>query len=226
MRSRTYHFQNNYSLVFQFIVSEYLAVCQALKVLESQLQHKHLENVKKILLQLIGTPEDQFHTFSVYSDHHLLIQLQKSCQYLAFQDEEENVSSVKLSTYAQKVYRLTYQAWKVFDELEPQSDHHIVQHLEIFIPKIQDYLRKMGRLISKLFLQFEDDETILLFLLQNHQALDEIYQTTYVKKLLSKMFDKGIHAAEIYVSKQYSKRGYHQLLSIISEASLELQQKK
>lgn len=83
----------------------------------------------------------------------------------------------------------------------------------------------MSRIIAKSILQFEDDETMLLFLLQNHKALDTVYQLPFVSSLFSKMFKNGIQEAEKYMIQQYSQSGYHSLTSHISEIVKDFQTK-
>lgn len=221
MRSRTYHFQNNYSLIFQFIVSEYLAVCKVFHFLEKDGDHNNIETLRHHLVKLIGPQDDQLHTFSGYVDHSLLTQLLNTCKYFSFSDLDGTSDAEKLYLQSEKAYKYCFQAWKAIDEFTPPLQSNIHGYLT----KAHECLQKMERLIGKLFLQFEDDETILLFLLQNHQEMDDVLKKPFVKKIFSKIFNKGVSAAEHYIRRQYSKRGYDQLIPQVSEAARELQEK-
>ncbi|KIC75935.1 hypothetical protein DB41_GW00070 [Neochlamydia sp. TUME1] len=226
MRS-PYHLQNNNSLVFQFMVSEYLAICQAFKSFEIAVQNNNYEAANMALIRLLGYQDKNlFPAFFGYADKGLLQQLQSSCQSFNLNDEDKKQPAQKLNLHAQKAYSLCYQVWKTVENRPLSPSSPLFELASPYIPKIQNFLNKIGRLIAKLFLQFEDDETILFFLLENHQIVDEVYKAPLVKKVFAKMFPQGLKTAEKYIIKQYSKRGYYHLLPQVLEAAKELQQKK
>ena len=224
MQSRA-HFQNNHSLIFQFIVSDYLAIHQLFKFIDDEQLLKDLNHIKKIFITLIDAHNEISNIACTQFNRGLLSKLQNSCQHFASYDQENTKNAKKLESHVQKMSVLCYQAWKIIKE---DSSHSIEasESLIICLKKIRKYQEKIGRLIAKLFLQFEDNEAVLLFLLQNYKALDNVYQTPFVSKQFSRMFSKGIGEAEKYITKQYSQRGYHQLLPQILEKAKELQQKK
>ncbi len=215
MRSRAFY-QNNYSLIFQFIVSEYLLICQLFKDLEGELASKSSESLKEILMKLKGSQEKRLNLSSGYLEDGLLKKLKNKC--LQFQEcHDKKLSGEKLAEHVQKIQNLCDQAWKALEISKA------VTALNLFIPKMQSHLRRIGRIIAHLFLQFVEDEAILFFLLQNYQKLNNAYQPKFVVNLFSKMFPKGLKEAEIYIIKQYSQRGYHQLLPQITEISKKLE---
>lgn len=225
MRSRIFH-QNNHSLVFQFIVSEYLTICQLFKPFENGLHQKDLGILKETFITLIGPQKDPWNLSSAYFDLRLLSKLQNCCKHFAGYEQEYSQFAQKLEGHLKKISQLCFKAWKIIEEADSHPSNKALMPLVLYITNIQKYLKKMGRLIAKLFLQFEDNEAVLLFLLQNHHAIDSVYQPQFVVKLFSKLFAKGISEAEKYIIKQYSRRGYHQLLPQITDTARNLQTKR
>ena len=221
MRTRAFY-QNNYSLLFQFIVSEYLAICQLVNIWEKEMPHMNYDRIKLMFIKLIGPQDDVINMYTRYFRGGLLAKLHNSCQLFAITDMDTLHPAQKLNGYVQKIARLCYFAWKMTEE-EKAQPNKIFKPLLLFILKLQKCLKKFGRLIAKLFLQFENNETVLLFLLENHHAVDHVYQSKFTAKLFSKMFPKGIKDAEKFMIKQYGHRGYHHLLPRVAEATKELQ---
>lgn len=223
MRSQICH-QNNYNLVFQLIVSDYLTICKHFKNCHEVPSHHHRELIDQMFTSLLGPQIGQLNVISLHLDCGILFNLQRSCQHLQLCEAVDSQSAQKLSHYVQKILRLCQQSWKMIEKSDPFHYATLI-FLKLFISKIQNALHKMGQLITKLFFKMRDDETILLFLLQNHQALDYVFHSQFVCKLFSKMFEEGVSAAESYIIKQYNKRHYRQLLPLIATFSKELQSK-
>lgn len=222
MRPRPY-LQNNYSLIFQFIVSEYLAISKIFIQMEEALVQKNEKKILSFLTQLLDFQTHRLSISSVFQENGRLPRLQHNCQYFSL--SEKGKSSQKLIEYVQKITRLCSQLWKMIEKEEGPPPDLTAMMLLLILPKINEYLKKMGRVIEKLFYQFVDDETVLLFLLQNHSTLDVVFQQPFVSKVFTKIFSKGLPEAEKFILQQYSQRGYHSLIAKIKEAFRELQEK-
>lgn len=222
MRSHAYY-QNNFSLVFQFIVSKYLTICQLFKILEEEVQRRNYEGLRLTFTKLIGPFENSCFKYSIYFDDGLLSKFQNSCLHLPNEQFKGPLSIQRLSNYVQKVFKLSCQTWNSIENMDASSD--MAFFFSEPLEKIQKYLRKIGQLLSRLFLQFDTDEKVLLYLLQNHEFISTVYPNRFVINLLSQMFPNGISEAEEFIARQYTRRGYHQLIPLISEASQKLQSK-
>lgn len=221
MPYRTYY-QNNPSLAFQFTVSEYVSVFHLFKTLKTSIKSENKDSIKKIFNKLIGPLGNDVNQLSGYYDRGLLIKLQYSCKHFSSCAPEHRQISLKLISKVEQIIKISYQIGNSFEANEVSKKDSFTSSLVLLDLKIQKCLQKIQQLLSKLFLQFETDEKVLLFLMQNHLAIDDIYQSPFVAKLFSKIFSDGVVEAEKYLIKQYSHKGYHQLLPQISLAAKEL----
>lgn len=226
MRPPPIPYQDNPTLVFQFIATEYLKIFNLLKQLRLYVKQKDIEQVHQILYQLNGPLEDQFHLFyNSHEDGHL----SKFCHcsfYLANIDPNENSIEHKINKLAQQLYNLTHQALVLCMEAEPSKPNKTLQAIEQVYIKMQTCLQKAGQLITKMIEQFEDDESVLFFLLRHQEEFNSVYYPQYIKELFKKMYPNGIKDVEQYIIKQYTSRGFKQLVPEISKLALNLQKKK
>lgn len=221
MHNRAYY-QNNSSLAFQFIVNEYLAICHLFKTYATPLQHEDRERLKYAFSKLISSLGNSTNPdFGCYN-RGLFIQLQCSCKEFANCSPEHQPVALKLIVHVEQSIKASSLLVNFLEENDLTNKENMAISLEILLLKIENYLLKIGQLIEKLFLKFDEDEKVLLFLLQNQKALDHCYQCPFVKKLLNKMFSNGLDEAERYIIKQYSQKGYHQLCFYISQTVKEL----
>lgn len=222
MRSQIYN-QNNFSLVFQFLVSKYLTICQLFKTMEDEVLRRDYARLKQTFSQLIGPFEREPFTYSVHFDDGLLYSLQDCCLHLPQHQFKNPLLIQKLLLYVQKIVKMSAKMWRLVEEIS-HKNYRAFLSLES-VEKIQNYLRKIGDFIEKLFLQSSKDEIVLLYLVQNHEFIESIYPSQFVTNLFTQMFSNGVHDAEDFILKQYDRRGYSHLLSRISEDSNKLKSK-
>lgn len=222
MRSR--HYPDNPSLVFQFIVSEYLAICQLISTLENEIEQKNGKNAFNLFVQLVGASDDRVSLYTAAWETKKLSSFQNYCRHFASLEQAETAH--KINSHAKKIQRHCILAMQSIEEESFLLQDSLHQYLVNSLQKKRQSLKAIGRLIEKLFLRFGNHENVLLFLLQKHHELDQAYQSSFVLKIFTKLFPKGIEEVEKIIISQYSQKGYHSLLNQILEASQQLQVKK
>jgi hypothetical protein len=243
MRTKA-NYQNNHSLLFQFIVTECSAVCELIKNWKKAIQRKDFTSAKEIYTNLMGPNQDQIHAFAIYFHGGLLAKLQRNCEHFDIseetsaqpqglrkrketvfdekQDSADDTPRSSLKIHILKMNEICDQIGKIWKK-DPYINLANLSPISQLFEKIERLLKKIGQILDKLFLQFADDESVLLYLLQHQETLDRTFHPHFVRNLLTKMFPKNLNAAKSYLLNQFSQRGYHQLLPKISEALKELQ---
>lgn len=222
MRLQSTPFQDNYSLVFQFVLTEYIAIFEATDQFRNALKEKDLEAILQFLYKLNGPIEGNFNVFSGATESGLLPKLCHSSLHLSRMDDEGDDLSQKLNKYALQTHKLTHLALKACQDANPLKPQRTLLNLKQILLKIEVLIQRIGQMITKMMGQFEDDEAVLFFLLRNAEQLDTVFYPHYVLKLFIKMFHNGLLEAEQYIMKQYSQRGFDHLLPEIAKLVMRL----
>lgn len=216
MRSQNTSYLDNSALIFQFVVTEYFAIHSTMNDLLMAINAKDLAEVFRQLFKLNGPLEGNVHTFSGNYEDGLLPKFCHSSFYFANVDDD-NIQGQKLNRYAEQMHKITHRALKIGEDCDVLKPLRALQEIKKIFAKIQESLKKMGETITKIVGQFEDDEGMLFFLIRNYEKFDKAYHPNYILKLMAKMFPNGVLEAEKYMLKQYSERGFNQLLPEISK---------
>lgn len=222
MRLQSAPFQDNYSLVFQFVLTEYITIFEVTDRFRDALKEKDLEAILQALYKLNGPPEGNFNVFSGATESGLLPKMCHSSFHLSSMEEDNEALSQKLNKHAQQTHKLTSMALKVCQDANPLKPQRTLLNLKQLLLKIEVLIQRIGQIITKMMGQFEDDEAVLFFLLRNAEQLDAVFYPHYVLKLFIKMFHNGPLEAEQYIMKQYSQRGFDHLLPEIAKLVMKL----
>lgn len=223
------------SLLFQFILSEFLITYQKVNEIEKTYYNMEAFLIKKRLegniseyLDLIlayipfltgahmGISDEP--TFPWTHSKGSLNKLRHYC-YLFSQKSTGDQDIENMNICISKAFHSALQMREVILSLMRQSKEGGVPNyisLYQFVDKLLDNMRKASRLILKILMLFKEDENILLFLLKYQSDFDEIYKTQFVLKILNKMYPKGIRYAKDLLIEKYAKRGFSNLLESIS----------
>ena len=94
-------------------------------------------------------------------------------------------------------------------------------HLKALGRAIQSLIRNMHRIGQHLLKEiptYAHDENVIFFLLRHREEFDTLFVAPIVKELLDKMYRGGSAQAEQHLIRQYSKRGFENLLPQVTQA--------
>lgn len=230
--ANSYH-QNN-SLLFQFILVEFIEAFHQVKQLDSfcndfptPLLHEALtcrqtesstHLIQTALLKLVGSTRDYMQLFTWSFSEGLLSKLRAYCALFLKNAEGEEKELMAIQHYADKIWHGCLQAIEALQE-EPQ-DRSI---LFAALGKSNSAMQRFAKLMTRLIQQFRNDENVIFYVLRNHKTFDELYGNRYVIKLFSRMYPKGLKEAQRFLIKKYMERGFENVLPTIYAAALEIE---
>lgn len=222
------------SLLFQFILSEFLTTQKAIHDIEElylntegtlikKRLHADIEESFASILDLIplltGTQmviaNEQ--AFPWTQDKGCLNKLRHYC-FLLSQMWHENSDVANMNIRVSKAFHSSLQLKEVVLSLKRESlDQQVANFIPLYqlLDKLVDNMRMASRLILKIILQFKDNENVIYFLLRHQQEFNRVYKTHFVKKILEKMYPEGIKKAKDIVLEKYVKRGFGNLVEKI-----------
>lgn len=230
------------SLLFQFILAEFLITYKEIQKIEKiysaielELIRNHLHanvdhpfySILDILPQLIGNPMIVNHeqSFQWTYNKGSLSKL-RHFAYLFSLKRSDYPEVVNMNVCVSKAFHSALQLKEVILNIQHKlSDYQIPDYITFYqlTDKLIDNMRLTSRLIIKILIHKKEDENILHFLLQNQEAFDEVYKTSFVLRILKKMYPKGMKHAKDLVVEKYVRRGFLSLLEPISEQFTKLE---
>ncbi len=224
------------SLLFQFILSEFLNAYQEINEIEtlySQIESELIKNrlladidsflfkVLELLPHLTGTQMviTNEQTFPWTHSKGSLNKL-RHYSYLFSRKLADNPEAVSMNVSVSKAFHSALQLREVILSLQHQLFENTVPNyiaLYQLLDKLIDNMRLASRLILKVLIQYKDDENVLHFLLNHQEKFDKVYKTQFVLKILKKMYPEGMKYAKDLIVEKYAKRGFPHLLDSISE---------
>lgn len=229
-------FGHNPSLLFQFILFEFIAAYKEVQEIE-----KNYKNLESFLIKnrLISS-EDSYLELLLHSitklsgsssvNENILFwgpqkgSLNKLRHYsypFVKQFDSKETTVINLNICVSKAFHSALQAREVIFYLQQEShkakkmpDYVMLYQL---IDKLIDNINRASRLILRIIMRFREDENIVYFLLRNKDALDRIYKINFTTKLFRKMYPNGIEEAKNLLTKKYSERGFSNLLASIEK---------
>lgn len=206
-------FHQSNSLLFQFILNDFLIALRAVKGASEQspLDYK---SIVEAMTQLSGSTQHYMRLFSWNFDLGILAKLRS---YSAFISDSMSNEDPDLTA----IHRCADQAW--FQSVECLTKARSEDPtLNLDLVKLSARMHRFGDLLGKAALQFSDDENVVYFFLRHYKEFDELILKGFVCKLLNKMYPHGIAEAEKFLLKRYSVRGFNNLLANISAKIAEL----
>ncbi|MBA3814925.1 MAG: hypothetical protein H0X29_00065 [Parachlamydiaceae bacterium] len=227
----SYHLNN--SLLFQFILSDFLAAYLDIQSLDILCHRKLLPVVEKtysehneelihkiaeVLERLIGTKNDHIKRFSSNINEGILTRFKMHCSKFSHQSEGDTKELLAMQHYAEKAFQNCLLA---VDALQDAPNKYT--QLFTYLEKASTALHRLGKLITRLILQFRDDENVLFFVLRHKDSFDKAFGKRFISKLFCRMYPKGLREAEHFLIRKYMDRSFDNITLIITRLFVELE---
>lgn len=190
-------YQKSPGLLFQFILAELLVLFQEGEALSRSMKEKPAPS----LMRLYGVRGYEKPAASWDTFEGSLPKLKKYC--LEFQKSNEEKGWEKILKQLDLLLLLALQGLQKGTKEEALN-------------KIPPAIKKLGQLILKKTEEQKEDENVLFFLLRSSYQLEVYLGKGFVKGALKKMFPGSLKGAEDYILSQYEKRGFNELLPLIT----------
>lgn len=242
VENRLHVYAQNKSLLFQFILSEFITSYKKVQELERHYQEMESLLIKQRLQGDVNTHLNQLlhlmpaltgaqmvigneQTFPWTHDKGSLNKLRHYCYLLSHRlPDQEDVLNLNIAV--SKAFHSALQIREVIFSLQRQLEdiERVPNYVSLYqlLDRVIDNIRRVSRLILRILVQFKDDENVLYFLLKYRTDLDQLYKTQFVARILKKMFPNGSEDAKNLMIQKYSERGFHHLLDSISSNLLSL----
>jgi hypothetical protein len=216
-RSINSYLQND-SLLFQFILSEFLEVYRETQGL--LLKRNSIHELSQGLMTLTGSPQDPLRIFPGNRQSGVLAKLKNYCSLLSQNADSTEKEPIAMQHYVDKAWLHCIEAFDLLHDTHKDKDQSTLIHT---IEKTCSALRGFSRLIVRLFAQFRDDENVIFFVLRHHNQFDALYGPRFVVKLFCRLYPKGLKEAGHFLIKKYGHRGFDNLLPLVNAKISELE---
>jgi hypothetical protein len=226
----TAHHVNSYhqspSLLFQFLLSEFLDIYSILRYLdtlcyrpalclspENTLTHQteNEELIKKTLIQLLGSPKEYMRMFSWNFSEGLLTKMRTYCTLFIQNAEADEKEFLAIQHYADKICQSCLQAFEFFQEAS--TDRSLFRAP---LNKANIAMQRLAKVITKLIPQFRDDENVVFYVLKQHETFDKLYGPRFIVKLMNRIYPKGLKEVHFFLVRKYQERGFNHLIPTIA----------
>lgn len=227
-------YQHNNSLLFQFILVEFIETFGEIQRLDILCNRKpaalpadngnslHNETtcrqIEEVLAKLVGSARDYMRLFSWNFGDGLLTKLKNNCALFLHNADNDEKEMIALQHYADKMWLGCLQAIDSWRE-EPREQAAFLAAID----KASNAMQRFSKLIARIALQFRDDENVIFCILSHKESLDKLYGTRFISKLLCRMYPKGLREAQLFLSKRYAERGFDNILPAIAFKIAELE---
>jgi hypothetical protein len=210
------------SLLFQFLLSEFLKAYDTTQEVEAVLNRFQGEKDREksfstqdrtdILLgitDLIGQIVSFAPTFPWTIRQGNLKALVHYSHLL--QKKQQSAPLVETSERAYRQAALSRQhllTWQEKGSLPPVHKKALIRAIDSMIRN----MHKFGNHLTKEITNHSHNENVIFFLLHHNLEFDTLFHAPYVMGLLDKMYRGGIDQAEQHLIRQYTKRGFENLL--------------
>lgn len=221
-------YHHNNSLLFQFIIVEFIECFEEIQHLDvihnrkidppATLMEDQKQLTEQALARLVGSTRDYMRIFSWNFGEGILAKLKTYCALFLQNAPHDEKEIIALQHYADRLWQACMQA---MDTLHggPSQRTAFLQAIDKAITGIN----RMSKLIARIIPQFRDDENVVFCILRHKERFDKLYGGRFVFKLLSKMYAKGLPEAQNFISKRYTERGFNNLLPIIAAKMAEIE---
>ncbi len=208
--SPLHHYHQSDTLLFQFILHEFLDVYSVI----IEIQNCDIEDLKQKIATIAGATRHQMRIFTWNLEDSPLAKLKNYCAYFSQNTEIPEKQRRTLRRQTNQLWLLGIESLDyLYDHKQPlkkQEKKELLEIIEIF----NDMAKKIASLLQKIFMQYSDNENIVYFLLQHNRVFDQLYGPNTTLKTLTKMFG-SIRESEKFLIKEYQKRQFHHLVTMI-----------
>ncbi len=226
------------SLLFQFILSEFLISFQKIREVEEVYRNmeellikkrlqadvsEHLTGLLELIRVLTGShmmvANEQ--SFSWTHAKGCLNKLRHYC-YLLSHRQADRADVTHMNVCVSKAFHGALQAREIIFSLQRRNpeDQRVPNYVSLYqlLDRLLDNVNRVSRLILKILFRYREDENVLFFLLGHQRDFDFLYQTEFVLKILKKMYPRGgVKEVKELLEKKYAERGFYGLVETISE---------
>lgn len=218
-RSKPYYCHD--SLIFQFVLAEFLIAFSLVQELEKSLASGHIEQetLRKTLALLGG--ESIFFLTSSPSwnlNEGALAKLNNHCFHLVQSIQEENPLLFALHRHADNAFLHCIHG---LNALRPVPFFTEESSSSFAIKMVQD-MHRLAVALPSAILHYKCNENVLFFFLRYYLQFDTLYHPGFSAALLANCSDGGLFSIEEFLLKAYRKRGFSHLLPIIQLLFIEL----
>lgn len=225
-----YH-QNDF-LLLQFILSEYLISFNEIKhmhflfmnfsfLIETQSHKKKIinefNNIKLSIEKLSGASHHQMRLFA-WHESGLLNKLNHYCALFA--KHFDLLPAQKIYKYVNKSLLSCIELHELIFELQNKNLENILQnfdYLKSIEKKIYTRMFRVSRHLPEIVKRFSSNENVLFFLLRHKDDFEKLIDESFILNLMTVNYTNGLDDVKQLLLKNYSERGFHQLLPIIVE---------
>jgi hypothetical protein len=226
-----YHQSN--SLLFQFILSEFLIAYREIQALDSLCKREHpmalnatvlrkeqeiFHTMETILAKLVGSTREYMRLFSWNFIDGVVSKLKNYCALFSQNADTDEKEPLAMQHYADKAWLYCLQGMDALRDT-PNAHPALCHSLE----KGLGAMHRLARLIARVIPQFRDDENVVFFVLRHKDKFDKVYGTKFVTKLFCRMYPKGLKEVQYFLSQKYAGRGFENLMPIIHKKISELE---
>lgn len=228
----SYHVNN--SLLFQFILSEFIEAFTEIKKLdklcsrsdaslaqtpkEAIVPDLDYNKIQASLRFLVGSTKDYMRIFSWNFSEGVLTKLKTYCSLFLENSISSEKDFIAIQHYSEKVWQGCLQAIDGIEEVPVDRAAILVA-----IDKASTAMHRFSKQLARLTHQFRDDENVVLFLLRHHAVLDSLYGPRFTLKLLCRMFSKGLREVQHFLIMKYSERGFNAIEKTIRTFAAEVE---
>lgn len=228
VRQRSLHphlnsYHHNDSLLFQFILAEFLAIHTEIaplrKLTAPPRSTMQCEAILIPVTKLTGASYDTMRLFVWNQETGILSKFKNYCALYA----QNFVAEQPASKRVQLLHQNANQAWlyciHCLDLLHTLKDKGINaktgESLCKACDKLLNCLSRITKALVPLLDAFSSDENVLFFILRHRSEVDAIYGEGFTAQTLSKMDPEGLAGIEKMLTHRFVKRGFNHLLPSI-----------
>ncbi len=225
---KSYHQHRH--LLLQFILSELLLAHQEMVKVQQLLathencDHPFFTKLIEHITRLSGSTQGHMRLFS-WIDDGILAKLKNYCAFLCQQGGHASKEQADIYRDANNAWLISLQALDavrmIVQQLPPEAAFDI-GILCLSVEKIHRAIHRFARRLTKTLLTFRHDENVVFFIVRHREQLDDLYCPSFTRKLVRKMFPRGLSEADRFLSKKYADRGFVNMAPIIQKKIEEL----
>ncbi len=109
--------------------------------------------------------------------------------------------------------------WKASGQISPL-------HLKALSRSMHSLIRNMhkaGQQVTKELASYAHNENVIFFLLRHRREFDTLFHAPYVVSLLDRIYRGGVDQAQQHLIRQYTKRGFENLLPQVTQVFADAQ---
>lgn len=207
-------YTSNNSLLVQFILSEFIAVHQLTKKLQTQtpLNTASAHALLKVLNQLLGVGAENERPATSRWTKGPLVKLHHYCRQLYVNGDHKDKSHSLLYHYVHKTWLIALHNWEVLHAYQTNEiPSSMLAMIQKSVKQLQTRLTQMAKPIARVVRPFDQDENVIFFLFRKKNELEDVFGADFIKKLLK------LPPTELFqlLQQRLTHRGFDHLLPTI-----------